>query len=116
MAELQCEVDIMVSRNQVYRRSQYGVIEPKRSGSRGSRGVHLTGGFGTLLVGTSRTSELTFHIGGHESCDLDRARTKPTQPIPPGKHIYLQAEKVKEIEHWLAKVDLEGDEGSLGAY
>lgn len=116
MAELRCEVDIIISRNQVCRLSQYGVIERKSSGSRGIRGTHLTGGFGTLLVDTNRIFELTLPISGHESCDPDRAWTMPTQPIPSGKHTYLPAEKVKEIEHWLAKVDMGGDKGSLEAF
>lgn len=53
------------------------------------------------------------HPGGHESCDPDpdRARTKPIQPVPSGEHSHSSAEKGKEIEHWLPKVDLGGDEG-----
>ena len=51
------------------------------------------------------------HTGGHESPDPDRARTKPTQPAPSGEHSYSPANKGKEIEHWLPKVDLGGDKG-----
>lgn len=119
MAELRCEIDIIVSRNQVCRLSQYGVIERKSSGSRGNcgiRGAHLTGGFGTLLVDTNRIFELTLPIGGHESCGPGRAWTISAQPIPSGKHTYLPAEKVKEIEHWLAKVDMGGDKRSFEAF
>ena len=116
MAELRCEVDVIVSRNQVCRLSQYGVIERKSSGSRGSRAAHLTGDFGTLLVDTDMTFKLTYRIGGHKSCGPDYARTTPTEAIPPGKYNYLPAEKVKEIEHWLARVEFLGDEGSLGAF
>lgn len=116
MAELRCEIDVIVSRNQVCRLSHHGVIERKRSGSGGSRAAHLTGDFGTLLVDTNRIFRLTLRIGGHESCGPDHARTTPTEAIPSGKYGYLPAEKVKEIEHWLAKVDLRGDEGSLEAF
>ncbi len=116
MAELRCEIDDIVSRNQVCRLSQYGVIERKRSGGRKSHAAHLAGGFGTLLVDTNRIVNLTLRIGGHESCGPDHARTTPTEPIPSGKYSYLPAEKIKEIEHWLARVDLRGDKGSLEAF
>jgi hypothetical protein len=114
MAALHCDVDIIVSRNQVCRSSQYGVIERKTAGTRGSRGAYMTQGVGTLLMDTNRVFAL--RIGGRQSCDLDRPWTEPTQPILAGKHSYLPAEKVEEIEDWLAKVDPEGDEGSLEAY
>lgn len=99
MAELRCDVDTAVSRNQVCRSSQYGVIERKSTGGRGSGGTYMTGGFGTVLVDANRIFAL--HIGGRESCYPEC----PTQTIPSGKHGYLSADKVRQIEYWLAKVD-----------
>jgi hypothetical protein len=115
MAELHCEEDIIVSRDQVHRSSQsYGVIERKSSGSTGSGGAHMAEGFvEALLADTNKYPsiiELTFDTSGCEAFDPDR----PYQPC--GKHGYLPAEKVEEIEQWLAKVDPEGHDGSFGAY
>jgi hypothetical protein len=102
MAALHCEEDIIVSRDEVRRSSQHGVIERKSAGSGGSEG------FGVPLVDTSRIFGLTLYIGGGELWD-------PTQPFPSGKHGYLPEEKVKEIEYWLAKIDPEGDDGNMEA-
>ena len=109
MAALHCEGDIIVSRDEVRRSSQHGVIERKSAGSAGSGGAYTSEGFGVPLVDTSRIFGLTLYIGGGEYWD-------PTQPFPSGKHGYLPEEKVKEIEYWLAKIDPEGDDGNMETY
>jgi len=79
-------------------------------------------GLGILLVSSNNYTSvlgLTLYIGAYGTCDADRPQTTlhtPTQPIPPAKNSYLSAEKVKEIEYWLAEVDPEGEAGSLEVY
>jgi hypothetical protein len=120
MAALRCGEDVIVSRDQVCRSSQYGVIKRKSTGSNGSGGAYTVEGFGALLVDANRYPnilDLTLDMGGCD--DADRPQTtqqRPTQPILSGKHCHLPAKKVKEIEHWLASIELEGDDGSLEAY
>lgn len=68
------------------------------------------------LVDTSRYPdivELTLDISGYRTCDADCPQHTPTLPTFSTNHGYLSADKVKEIEYWLAEVNLEGDDRSL---
>ena len=113
-AGLSCGGDTIVSRDQVCRSSQYGVIERKSTGSTGSGGRGRaykmqpvdTSGYPDII-------ELTLDISGYRSCDADCPQHTPTPPTFSTKHGYLSADKVKEIEYWLAEVNLEGDDRSL---
>ena len=119
-AGLHCEDDTVVSRDQVCRSSQYGLIERKSIGSSGNG--TCGGAYKTQVVDANRypaTLKLTFYIGGYGTCNAVGPQTTqrtPTRLSFCAKTRYLSAEKVKEIEHWLAEVDPEGDDGSLEVY
>ena len=111
-AELYCgEDDIIVSRDQVCRSPQYGVIERKSVGSTGS------GGRGEAHKpqpnGYPNLPGLTLDISGYGACNADGHTS--TQPTFSSKHGYLSVKKVREIEYWLAEVVPGGDDGSLDA-
>ena len=112
-AGLSCGDDEIVSRDQVCRSLQYGVIERKTAGSTGS-GRHA-GADKTQSTGAN-IPVLTLDISGYRSCNMDGPwTTPPTHPTSSAQNPYLSVEKLKEIEDWLAEVNLGCDDGALEA-
>ena len=108
-AGLSCGGDEIVSREQVCRSSQYGVIERKTTGSTGHGGADKTQ-FVDAIPG------LTLDISGYRTCNMDGPwTTTPTHPTCSAKNRYLSVEKLEEIEDWLAEVNLGCDDGGLEA-
>ena len=112
-AGLSCGDDEIVSHDQVCRSSQYGVIEPKTTGSAG--GGRCAGADKMQSMGAN-IPMLTLDISGYRTCNMDGPWiTTPTHSTCSPKNRYLSVEKLKEIEDWLAEVNLGCDAGGLEA-